>query len=113
MSSSQVRPRLPTFFELYSQGHATPDQIDDFVDQWHGGDGQQQAIHEYLGLSLEQYDFWMRAPDALPKVLAARREGRPLEEVLRDYLKGLARTDKGADAETAKAVGAWLAQRLG
>ena len=113
MSSSQVRPRLPTFFDLYSQGRATPDPIDDFVDQWHGGDGQQQAIHEYLGLSLEEYDFWMRVPDALPKVLAARREGRPLEEVLRDYLQGLARTDNDADAETAKAVGAWLARRLG
>ena len=43
MSSSQVRPRLPTFFDLYSQGRATPDQIDDLVDQWHGGDGYEKT----------------------------------------------------------------------
>lgn len=114
MSNSLAKAGSPTFFDLYSRGQALPDDIDDFVDRWHeGGDPQARSLplHEYLGLTVDEYELWVRDPDVLPLVLIARRELRPLPEVMNDYLDELPMAARADDAATVKALRAWLANR--
>jgi hypothetical protein len=66
-----------TFFDLYSRGQVLPDEIDDFIDRWHErADPQANSLplHEYLGMTLEEYEVWVHDPDALPQILVARGE---------------------------------------
>jgi hypothetical protein len=67
-----------TFVERYLQGKAAPDDIDDFVDAWHEGDGQDKALAEYLGLDDEEYALWVARPELLTDIIEARRAGKRL-----------------------------------
>jgi hypothetical protein len=114
MSNSSAKAGSPTFFDLYSRGQALPDEVDDFIDRWHeGADPQAKSLplHEYLGLTLDEYELWVRDPDALPQVLIARRESRPLSEVVNDYLDELPVAARADDTATVRALRAWLAER--
>lgn len=72
-----------TFFDLYARGERLADEADDFVDLWHEGDGPDgMSLHEYLGLTWEEYGAWARDPGALPHIRTARESRRPLEAVL-------------------------------
>jgi hypothetical protein len=88
VSSSQtgVRP----FFDLYSRGEITAEQIDDFVHQWHHApESEQRSLAEYLGMTDEEYAVSVMDPAALPQILAAREQGRPLRAVMADYVARL------------------------
>jgi hypothetical protein len=114
MSSSPAEVGSPTFFDLYSQGQALPDEIDDFIDIWHEGADQRAKslpLHEYLGLTMDEYGLWVQDPDTLPQILVARRESRPLAEVMNDYVNELPLADRAADDATVKALRAWLANQ--
>ena len=114
MSSSLAKAGAPTFFDLYSRGQALPDDIDDYIDRWHERTDPQAGslpLHEYLGLTLDEYELWVRDPDILPQVLIARRESRPLAEVVNDYVDELPVAARADVAATVRALRAWLAKR--
>ncbi|MGE0225213.1 MAG: hypothetical protein AB7F35_16430 [Acetobacteraceae bacterium] len=102
------------FFALYSQGRATADDIDDFIDEWHEDDDAQARdipLHDYLGLSVEEYGLWVQAPDALPLILAARRDGRPLRDVVLGSLTAPDEAVGDGDPEATAALRLWLERR--
>jgi hypothetical protein len=114
MSSSLAKADSPTFFELYSRGQALPDDIDDFIDRWHeGADLQAKSLplHDYLGLTLDEYELWVHDPDILPQILIARRESRAISEVMNEYLDELPMAARADDAATVRALRAWLARQ--
>lgn len=41
----------------------TLNQIDDAVDAWHDGAGQGQELHEYLGMTWDEYSLWAQDPN--------------------------------------------------
>jgi hypothetical protein len=115
MCSALTVPNRASFFDLYSQGHALADEIDDFIDQWHeGADSATRSmpLHEYLGLTREEYEIWVLNPDVLPHVLIARREARPLPELVNQYLDELPVAARASDDATITALRRWLAMRL-
>ena len=57
--------------ELCLSGEALPDEIDDFVDRWHESDSD-LSIHEFLGMTREEYLSWVKEPNVLPRILDAR-----------------------------------------
>jgi DNA-binding transcriptional ArsR family regulator len=59
------------FASLYAEGRVTADEIDDFVDMWHEG-GTGMPLHDFLGLSREEYARWVAEPDALESALHKR-----------------------------------------
>lgn len=71
----------PKFVDLCLAEKAALDEIDDFVDRWHAAP-QGQELHDYLGMSEEEYSLWLRVPDALTYIVEARRDGRPLKDVV-------------------------------
>jgi hypothetical protein len=50
---------MKTFFELYSEGSVSASAIDDFIDEWHTCDHSWGKLHEYLGLTEEQFAIWV------------------------------------------------------
>lgn len=70
-----------TFINQCLDGEAVPADIDDFIDCWHDGESLLE-LHEYLGLSFDEYAAWIEHPDSLNIILLAKKYGVPLKEAL-------------------------------
>lgn len=66
-----------TFVDLCGRGDASPDQIDDFIDLWHE-DGSGLGLHDFLGMTWEEYSAWVVNPGLLPRIIDAHRKGKSL-----------------------------------
>ena len=105
---SEVQYEAQTFFSLYSDGLIAGDQIDDFVEAWHNaGDEEKRSLPEYLGMSDDEYAVWLMSHGTLPSILAARRDRRPLSDVVAEYLQDLQRA-RPADRPAIHALSHWL-----
>lgn len=78
------------FFDLYALGRVLADEIDHFVEEWHGADTP-LSLPEYLGLTEAEYATWVEDARRLPFVLAKRR-GQPVPQNDDDVLRLAART---------------------
>jgi hypothetical protein len=106
---SDIAQTSPTFFTLYSEGRATAEQADDFVEAWHeSGDEETRSLAEHLGMSEQEYDVWLMTPRALPAILAARRTGRPLREFVAPFYDQLRTANDPRDASVLHTMGYWL-----
>lgn len=96
-----------SFVELCLEGNALEEEIEQFVEDWHEGrEGADMELHEYLGMSWEEYQIWATTPSVLPFVLAARKRGTSLDqELASDRFAMAARA--GSVSEATK-VEAWL-----
>jgi len=75
---------MTNFIDACIAGTALFEDIDDFVDKWHGSkeDGE---LHEFLGMSVDEYNLWMVDASALQTIVDARmRVVRYLERVKHD-----------------------------
>jgi hypothetical protein len=76
-----------TFIDDLLSGRALVSDIDDYIDRWHDSpEGSPEAamqLHEFLGMSWDEYRLWAEQPASLRFALAARRAKRPLPDVLR------------------------------
>jgi hypothetical protein len=73
------------FVDLCLAGNALLEEIDDFVDAWHAAP-QEKELHEYLGMTDDEYSLWLRSPDALPYIIKARYDRKPLTlAVMQEY----------------------------
>lgn len=57
----KTRP-LMTFMEMVRRKIVTWNDIDDFIDLWHKTDTG-CSLHEYLGMSWEEYSLWLENPE--------------------------------------------------
>ncbi len=48
------------------------DLIDDFISQWHTGEGESISLIKYLGMSEEEYNIWIHNPKYLYSILISR-----------------------------------------
>jgi len=60
------------FVSLALAGKVSAGQSDVYVDQWHDNPSGLE-LHEYLGMTREEYAFWLREPDQLASILAAKK----------------------------------------
>ena len=66
----------PTFIDLCLSEQARPEDIDDFVDRWHEGKSGVE-LHDFLGMTWDEYARWVADPDLLPSIVAAHRRDPP------------------------------------
>jgi hypothetical protein len=98
------------FLDLLIAGKVSPDQIDDFVDRWHEAPGGRE-LHDHLGMTSEEYSLWLRVPDALQYVVAARQEMKPLAETVARVCRESRQTAPDTrDARTAR-LEEWLSAK--
>lgn len=95
-----------TFMDEVLHGIALWTDIDDWVDRWHDGAGTAE-LHEFLGMSWDEYRLWAEQPSALRLLIAARERGEPVGRMLEeaDEFSFAARGLSAKDAET---VHLWL-----
>jgi len=55
------------------KGISTVDQIDDYIEKWHLGDGKDKSLYEYLGLTRKEYSQWIRFSDVLNLIIENKR----------------------------------------
>jgi hypothetical protein len=110
MSSSRRRKALgrmgrsSTFVDDVLAGKATAADIHDYIAAWHDApDGSSEAkveLHDYLGLTWNEYQLWGEHPESIRFTMAARRAQVPLETVLAEAktVGVAARSTEGSDA---------------
>jgi hypothetical protein len=60
------------FVKLCLKGAVLETDIDPFVRDWHEGrQGADMELHDYLGMTWEEYQRWSTTPSVLPLILAA------------------------------------------
>ena len=109
MSNAETKSNPPSFFDLFRSGEAAPTDIDDFVDRWHArGDEWAQALplHDYLGLTREEYEVWVIDATVLPRILQARLNQEPIASAVADHLREL--TSRNATTSRIGSLGNWL-----
>ncbi len=73
-----------TFIDSYLQGKALAEDIEDYIDQWHESQNQGE-LHEFLGLTWDEYSLWVKNDEqALPWIAAARKENRSANDIVYD-----------------------------
>ncbi len=97
------------FIDLVLEGEALPEEIDDFVDKWHEGEGEVPLAH-FLGLSQEEYSFWVLYPQAIPLIVAARAKGQPLADAANDNVTSLKMAARSEDTQVIKQLKRWIEQ---
>lgn len=70
--------REARFIDLCIRGEALPADIDEFVDRWHQGRSNLD-LHDFLGMTWDEYSAWVRTPSLLPRIISAHRDGRSLK----------------------------------
>ncbi|MFT6550018.1 MAG: hypothetical protein ACJA1I_000044 [Zhongshania marina] len=94
------------FVDLCLGGDVLEDEIDEFVENWHEDENSTQEIHEYLGMSWEEYSVWAIKPSILPFILTARKNGTTFDlEVNQERLALAARAESSQEAAKLEA---WL-----
>lgn len=88
------------------EGKALWTDIDDHVEEWHESSSG-EALHEFLGLTWEEYALWVERPRALRLIIAAREHDQPVSELL-EQVEEFAFAARGLSPEDARAVRAWL-----
>src|SRR5579864_3755883 len=95
------------FMDLCLDGKAALDDIDDFIDRWHESP-EDTELHDYLGMTQEEYSLWLRVPDALSCIIKARRDAMPLADVIVSECDELLRTSQTNDTSKIARLQKWL-----
>jgi hypothetical protein len=96
-------PKQETFIDLVLAGEATLDDINDWVSLWHR-EPRGRELHEFLGMSWDEYALWVEMPAALDFLVAARRRGEPLFKVIEET----SRDERADDHSDAMEIVQWL-----
>ena len=69
------RVRETRFIDLCLRGKAEASEIDDFVELWHES-GSTLPLHDFLGMTEEEYAAWVQRPDLLSHIIRDHRNRR-------------------------------------
>jgi hypothetical protein len=97
-----------SFVERCLGGDADLADIDVAVQSWHEGDDQ-RSIYDFLGFTWPEYQLWVEKPESLPAILASRRYGVEVHEILAGE-SGFALAARAESPDEAAKVLAWLKQ---
>jgi hypothetical protein len=90
-----------TFLERCLKGQVLAQEVDTFVEEWHATNNGTRSLSEALGFSDQEYWAWVKDPDVIFAIVDARRQQRPLQDVLESTieLRAAARASSRDDAE--------------
>jgi len=64
---------MSNFVNDYLNEKVSLDDIDDYIDNWHEGNSNKE-LHEFLGLTKEEYAIWLVKPFLLDQILEDKRK---------------------------------------
>lgn len=98
---------MSSFIEQCLSQMAAPEDIDDFINQWHDGSGT-QSLHEFLGMTLKEYAFWIADAAILPVIIRIRSKHHSMDQLLAESENQLPAAAKSANPSGAQALMQWL-----
>jgi hypothetical protein len=98
---------MSSFIEKCLSREATPQDIDDFIDQWHENPGEQQ-LHDFLGMTRNEYALWIANAAILPTILSIRSKHQSMDHFLREFDQQLPAAAKSASPAGAQALMKWM-----
>lgn len=96
-----------TFVTAVLRGVALAGDIDDWIARWHMGGSSKRELHDYLGMSWEEYRLWVEQPSALRWILAAHKRGQHVGAI-REVATLAAAAARAEHHEEASQVIDWL-----
>lgn len=95
-----------SFIDLCTNGELLPDDIDDFIDEWHESNSDKE-LYKYLGMTHQEYKMWIHDSEFLPFIITSRIQNRSIDAIINDQydLPMAARADS---PENAKLIMEWL-----
>lgn len=85
------------------------EQIHDEIDVWHAG-GTGLSLHEFLGMTWPEYQLWAEKHWTLSPILAAKKTGLSLPDMVKLSEGGTSLAARGIHADEFRKVEAWLRQ---
>jgi hypothetical protein len=99
-----------TFMDAVLAGDALHQDIDEWIDAWHESPAEDTTeLHDYLGMTWEEYRLFVERPESLRFALAARRTHQPLALVL-SSVKAAGAAARSDEAGQAERVLNWLVE---
>ena len=99
----------PPFIRLMMDGYVDADDINNFIDYWHDSDLTCE-LHDFLGLSWEEYTLYLSDASGLATIVKARRDRVPLVEAVNDNVRYQERiAARSDDAGKISALTRWIA----
>lgn len=95
-----------TYVELCLEGMADLTEIDDYIERWHSSNTI-IPIHEYLGMSIDEYALWVEKPESIRFILFSRQYGYTLQEAI-TQMSDFQLAARAIDAKELNAVIKWL-----
>lgn len=72
MTAAEIQSEKHTsFIDLCVEGKALPEEINDYVAEWHASVSN-QPIYDFLGMTQQEYRKWVRDPGTLSSIIMAR-----------------------------------------
>ena len=103
---------MKNFIDQCINGETTPDKIDDWVGEWHDNASITGDLHDYLGMTWDEYSRWATKPSLLNSILYNRIKQNVLNSlkigdkliVHRIDIDGIPKGEVG----TIKSLGKWV-----
>jgi hypothetical protein len=111
MSEVRVEAEAPSFFDLYSRGAATAECVHDHIDRWHDcykDQADYPPLHEYLGMTRDEYEVWLYDPFSLPCIRQSRLPGENLVDIMAKRYFQLCAANRREDGTIIFSLGNWL-----
>lgn len=83
-----------TFVELLREGAVKPDAIDDFVEEWHERYAGDKSLHEFLGMTWDEYKRITDNPSLISTLFPAMELVTASDEKMRRIAKRIAEDGK-------------------
>lgn len=65
---------MSNFIHDCLSGDATVNDIDDYIDVWHTSNSAEE-LHQFLGMTEDEYSLFVTNPNCLLSIVAAHKEG--------------------------------------
>jgi hypothetical protein len=95
------------FMSLVMKGDEILDAIDDYVEAWHQSTSDIQ-LHEFLGMTTEEYDFYCENPTQLKLVVSSREDKIPLNQLVESVKDEYALSARGKLSGNKAKILEWL-----
>ncbi len=71
-----------TFVDACLSGRALLGDVDDYISAWHDCEDDVGDLHEFLGMTADEYRLWVERPESLRFILAAHKNRVPVTDLV-------------------------------
>ncbi|MGZ0708693.1 hypothetical protein ACWPKO_10180 [Coraliomargarita sp. W4R53] len=87
---------MKKYLDLVLNGEEFDFAIDDYIDKWHDLPCAPEPLHDYLGMTLDEYNLWVENSDSLSQILYRRtmKSDMPVSDLKEMHLMAARSTSK-------------------